>query len=88
MYVETSGDNYGEKVFVSSEGTDIIQISNITFYQSPFSAGNWKSMGSFRIQITLPNGQWHSKIIIDENINYSDTSTQWKLLDVDFTESN
>ena len=32
MCIETSGDNYGKKIFVSFERTDIIQITNITFY--------------------------------------------------------
>ena len=33
MYIETSSNNHGhERVFVSFERTDIIQISNITFY--------------------------------------------------------
>ena len=33
MYIETCGDNHGHnRVFVSWERTDIIQITNITFY--------------------------------------------------------
>ena len=32
MYIETSSDNNGDNVFVSWEGTDIIQITYITFY--------------------------------------------------------
>ena len=32
MYIETSSNNHGNNVFVSFEQTDIIQISNITFY--------------------------------------------------------
>ena len=32
MYIETSSGNNGENVFVSFERTDIIQITNITFY--------------------------------------------------------
>ena len=32
MYIETSGDNYGDNTYVSFERTDIIQITNITFY--------------------------------------------------------
>ena len=33
MYIETSSNNHGdEKVSVSWERTDIIQISNMTFY--------------------------------------------------------
>ena len=38
MYIETSSNNHGhERVFVSFERTDIIQISNITFYYNRFS---------------------------------------------------
>ena len=37
-YIETSSNNHGhERVFVSWERTDIIQISNITFYYNRFS---------------------------------------------------
>ena len=32
MYMETSSGNKGKNVFVSFERTDIIQVSNITFY--------------------------------------------------------
>ena len=32
MYIETSFNNHGSNVFVSWERTDIIQITNITFY--------------------------------------------------------
>ena len=32
VYIETSSNNYDKNVFVSFERTDIIQISNITFY--------------------------------------------------------
>ena len=48
MYVETSGTNSGNNVFVSWERTDIIQISNITFYFKRFSIltnNSSKSMG-------------------------------------------
>ena len=37
MYIETSSNNHGNNVFVSFERTDIIQISNITFYYNRFS---------------------------------------------------
>ena len=52
MYVETSSNNHGhERVFVSFERTDIIQISNITFYYNRFSIltnDSKKSRGRFR----------------------------------------
>ena len=37
MYIETSSKNHGNNVFVSFERTDIIQISDITFYYNIFS---------------------------------------------------
>ena len=57
MYIETSGDNNGHnRVFVSWERTDIIQITNITLYYSRFSIltnDSMKSLGRFRIQLKL-----------------------------------
>ena len=54
MYIETSSSNHGHnRVFVSWERTDIIQITNITFYYNRFSIltnANLKAMGRFRIQ--------------------------------------
>ena len=52
MYIETSSKNHGPNVFVSWERTDIIQISDITFYYNRFSIltnDNLKNMGRFRI---------------------------------------
>ena len=37
MYIGTSSNNHGNSVFVRFEATDIIQISNITFYCNRFS---------------------------------------------------
>ena len=57
MYIETSSNNHGhERVFVSWERTDNIQITNITFYYNRFSTltnDSLKSMGRFRIQLLL-----------------------------------
>ena len=36
MYIETSSDNHGNIVFVSFERTNIIQVTNITFYFNRF----------------------------------------------------
>ena len=53
MYIETSSNSHGlESVFVSFERTDIIHISNITFYYNGFSILNniyKRPMGRFRI---------------------------------------
>ena len=44
MYIETSSNNHGNNVFVSFDRTDIIQISNITFYYNRFSILTKKSL--------------------------------------------
>ena len=55
MYIESSSNNNGNNVFVTLERTDIIQISNITFFYNRFSISdvNLRSMGRFRIQLLL-----------------------------------
>ena len=73
-------------IFVSFERTDIINISNITFYYNRFSIVNHDatSMGRFRIQL-LRNGNWETKFTIEKNTEYSTNSTDWTLLNLDFT---
>ena len=62
MYIETSSKNHGhERVFISFERTDIIQISNITFYHNRYSflkIDSQKSMGQFRIQLLSEDNTW------------------------------
>ena len=84
MYIETSSNNKGDNVFCSFERTDIIQMSNITFHYNRFSAGGIKSMGRFRIQL-LDSNTWSTQNTIPKNDRYSDTSTDWTLLNLDFT---
>ena len=87
MYIETSGNN----VFVSWERTDIIQITNVTFYYNRYSIltdDNLKNMGRFRIQLLLKDNTWSTQYTIAKNTQYSDNSTDWTLLDLDFTISN
>ena len=91
MYIETSSNNHGPNVFVSWEGTDIIQISNITFYYNRFSIltnDNLKSMGRFRIQLLLEDDTWSTQYTIDKNTQYSDSESEGKLLNLDFTVEN
>ena len=92
MYIETSSNNHGhERVFVSWERTDIIQISNITFYLNRFSIltnNSKKSMGRFRIQLLLEDNTWSTRYNIPENDRYSDSSTQWTLINLNFTIEN
>ena len=87
MYIETSSNNHGPIVFISWERTDIIQITNITFYHNRFSIltdDNLKNMGRFRIQLLLDN-TWSAQYTIAKNTQYSDNSTDWTLLNLNFT---
>ena len=91
MYIETSSNNHGSNVFVSWERTDIIQISNITFYYNRFSIltnDNLKNMGRFRVQLLLDDNTWSTQYTIDKNTHYSDSESEWKLLNLDFTVEN
>ena len=91
MYIETSSNNHGDDVFVSWERTDIIQISNITFYYNRFSILNnnsKKSMGRFRIELLLKDNTWSTRYNIPKNDRYSDSCTQWTLLNLNFTIEN
>ena len=91
MYIKTSSNKHGhERVFVSFERTDNIQISNITFYYNRFSIlknDSKKSMGRFRIQLLLEDTNWTTIYTIKKNKNYSDSSTDWSLLNLDITQS-
>ena len=92
MYIETSSSNHGHNmVFVSWLRTDFIQITNITFYFNSFSIlsnNNLKAMGRFRIQLSLDDNTWSTQNRIAKNNQYSDTSTDWTLLNLDFTVEN
>ena len=91
MYIETSSNNHGNNVFVSWERTDIIQISNITFYYNRFSIltnNSKKSMGRFTIQLLLEDNTWSTRYNIPKNDRYSDLSTQWTLVNLNFTVEN
>ena len=88
MYIETSGGNYGNNVFCSFERIDIIQITNITFYYTRFSIltnNSLKSMGRFRIQLLLEDNTCDTQYTIAKNTQYSSSSTEWSLLNLDFT---
>ena len=91
MYIETSSNNNGNNVFVSFQRTDIILNTNITFYYNGFSIltnKNLKAMGRFRIQLLLEDNTWSTQYTIAKNTQYSDTSTDWTLLNLDFTIEN
>ena len=90
MYIETSSNNHGNNVYVTWERTDIIQITNISFYYNRFSISdiNLRAMGRFKILLLLENNAWTTQFVINENDQYSNNSTEWKLLNLDFTIEN
>ena len=91
MYIKTGSNNRGKIGFVSFERTDIIQITNITFFYERFSSltnDSLKPMGFFRIQLLLKDNTWSTQYTIPENDHYSDTSTDWTFLNLDFTKQN
>ena len=90
MYIETSGNNRGNFTFVRLIRTDIIQIRNITFYYNRFSSNdeNLKAMGRFRIDLLLDDNSWQTQYTIEKNTQFSESSTEWTLLNLDFTIEN
>ena len=45
-------------------------------------------MGRFRIQLLLEDNTWSTQYTIAKNCQYSDTSIEWKLLNLDVTIEN
>ena len=92
MYIETSSNNHGhERVFGRWETTDIIQISNISFYYNRFSIltnNSKKSIGRVRIQLLLEDNMWSTRYNIPKNNRYRNSSTQWTLVNLNFTVEN
>ena len=89
MYIETSCNNFGENVFCSWERTDIIRISNITFYYNRFSIqGDFRAMGRFRIQFLTKDNVLLTKFNIPKNGQYSNSATDWIILNINITDKN
>ena len=91
MYTKTNSGNHGNNVFCSFERTDIIQITNKTFYYNRFSIltnNNLKAMGRFRVQLLLAENTWSTRSNILKNDRFSDTSAEWTLVILNFTEEN
>ena len=90
MYIESSSNNSGPYTYVILTRTDIIQISNITFYYNRYSSTdeNLRSMGRFRIELLKDNNSWETQYTIEKNTQYSLTSTEWTLLSLDFANEN
>ena len=45
-------------------------------------------MGRFRIQLLLEDDTWSTRYKIPRNDQYSDTSTDWTVVNLNFTEGN
>ena len=90
LYIESSGNNNGDYTFVRLIRTDIFQITNITFYYNKLSTSDesLKAMGRFRIQLLLDDNTWENKYTIEKNSQFSDSSSEWSLLNLDFSEEN
>ena len=76
-------------MFASFERTDIIQISNISFYYNRFSVltdNSTNSMGCFGIQLLLEHNTWSTRYNISKNDRYSNLSTDWTLAKSNFTK--
>ena len=43
-------------------------------------------MGRFRIQLLLEDSTWSTRYNIPKNGRYSDTSTEWTLVNLNFTQ--
>ena len=88
MYIETSSNNNGKNVFVSWERTDILQRTNIPFHDDRFlnlTSDTLKAMGRFRIQLLLKDNIWSTRLNIPKNERYSNSSTQWLIVNLKFT---
>ena len=82
MYIESSGANHGyDHIFCSFERTDIIQITNISFYYNRFSISDpdLRAMGRFRIQLLLDNNIWTTQYTIEKNTHFSESDSDWNL---------
>ena len=88
MYIETSSNIIRNDVFCSFERTDIIQTFRLTFYYIRFSTCGNKSKRHFRNQLKLDDNTWSAGFNIPKNDRYSDKSTDWTLLNLDFTVGN
>ena len=92
LYIETSSSNHGHiRVFFSWERTDIIQITNITFYYNRFSIStkdSLKAMGRFSIQLLLEDDTWNTQYTIAKKTQKNTTSTERTLLNLDLTGRN
>ena len=45
-------------------------------------------MGRFRIQLLIEDNTWNTQYTIAKYTQYTDTATEWSLLNIDFTIKN
>ena len=85
MFVESSMHNYGDDI----SRTDIIQLSNITFYYNRYSdnQSEHRAIGRFQIQLLIDNNNWSTIYTIPKNDNYTEQN-EWILLNLDITQEN
>ena len=90
MYIEKSSNNKGNNVFCSFGRTDLIQITKITFFYNRFSTSDkyLRAMGRFRIQLLLEDNTWSTHYTTAKNTEFSNNSTDWTLLSLDFAVEN
>ena len=88
MYIETGSANSGhESVFVSFERTYTFEINNISFSYNRISIltnDSIKSMGRCKIQLLSSDKTWSTRLNIANNDRYSISSTQWKIVSLNF----
>ena len=75
---------------MSASNEHIIQITNISFYYNRYSSSNQnlRGMGRFRIQLLLEDNTWSTRYNIPKNDRYSDASTDWTLVSLNFNVGN
>ena len=89
IYMETSSNIHDNIVLCSFEGTDILQITNKTFYHNRVSIltnDSPKSKGCFGIQLFLEVITWSISYNIPKNDLYNISSTDCTLVSLQFTE--
>ena len=86
MYIATSSNNHDNTVSVSWERTSFVQITNLTFYFNSFTKNdvNLRALGCFKIRLLLEGITWSTRYNISENDGYSDSSTDWTLVSLNF----
>ena len=91
LYIETSSNNNTASAYVILESTDVIQITNFSFYYNRYSIltnDSLKSMARFRVQLLLSDNTWSTNYQLSKNSIYSSSSTEREFVKIDFTEPN